>query len=141
MRTWAFFVGVLASGCGATSGVAVSHVPQGENAPAVSGDPLPLKRTDSEGFAEARAGFHVVRTDADWERIWPEGRAPARPAGIDPARSMLFVAAAEDPSAVSIRVVRMLETASAVHVYVRETKNGDRCPLARPRPAPRGPSV
>jgi hypothetical protein len=52
---------------------------------------------------------------------------PPFPPTLDPARSMLVVIVGDEKEVVEARIQRMVESANALHVWVRETKLGAGC--------------
>lgn len=134
MRTWPFALLFLASAtavagaCGSTPAITVLRGDALRAVEPVQGDPMKLKRVSQEAFAGANPGYHVLRTDEDWQRAFPAGHelpAGARPK--DPNRTMVVVVAPETKGIVRTKVTRILETAAFLHVYVKETKRGAGC--------------
>ena len=107
--------------------VTVVHVGVGERTEAVKGDAVKTRRGDQEPYVGLRGGFTVVRGTEDWQNAWPAGAAPAMPATLDTARSMLLVAVADDKDTVQLQIQKVIETGDRVHVFVRETKAGENC--------------
>lgn len=131
MRDWsvrAIPLFLLLAACGTTAPVTVVRSSAGEAAEAVSGDAVKFKRGTQETFAGARGGFYVIRGTDDWERAWPEGKAPPMPTSIDTSRQMLIVAVGERTDVTHVKVERVVETGSYLYAWVKETKLGDRCP-------------
>jgi hypothetical protein len=136
MRTWPFAVtATLVSlgavwACSSSPAVTVYHARDGAHPP-VEGDPVKLRRGPQAAFKGIEPGFHVVRSLEDWHKAWPPGRAPPMPRSVYESGSMVFVAVAEDDESVKLRVIRAVEDGRAVHVFVRETKNGEGCLLPK----------
>lgn len=134
MRTWPLAVLALAaalgtaSACGSTPKVAVFRGDALKTMEPVQGDPLKVKRGPQEPYAGARSGYAVVRSEDDWKATWPSDHEPPASARVaDPERQMLVVAAPDTKDLVKVKIERVLETANAVHVFVRESKRGLGC--------------
>jgi hypothetical protein len=117
----------LGGGCGVSPPVTVVHVPVGERTEAIKGDVVKTRRGDQDAFNGLRTGFTVVRSNEEWQNVWPAGAVPNMPATLDTARSMLLVAVADDKDTVELKILKVLETGDRVHVFVRETKVGENC--------------
>lgn len=116
------------SGCESAPAMTVMHARSGEKVQDVDGDPLKLRRPSQEAYAGLRAGYFVVRGPEDWQNAWPEGKAPPLPATLDVARQMLLLGVAGHKDVAKVEIKRAVETANAVHVWVKETGFGEGCP-------------
>jgi hypothetical protein len=134
MRTWPIALLLLsatasvAGACGSTPSITVFRGAELKTVEPVQGDTVKVKRRTSEPFAGAVPGYHVLRTEEDWQRVFPPGHeaaASARPA--DPNRTMMVVVAPETKDIDHVKVSRVVETGSFVHVFVKETKRGPGC--------------
>ncbi len=99
----------------------------GDKVDQIRGDNVKLKHGAQEAFAGARGGFHIVRSQEDWQRAWPNDKAPPLPPTLDTSSFMLFLAVAETKKVTKLKVQRALETAEMIYVFVRETKLGEGC--------------
>src|SRR5690348_12719104 len=99
-----------AEGCGVSPAITVIHLRPGEASENITGDPVKLKRGGQEAYVGLRGGFYVVRTAEDWHNAWPSGSEPAFPTGVDPTRTMLLLAMAEDKDTVQLHIDRVIET-------------------------------
>jgi hypothetical protein len=118
---------LLGSGCGVSPPVTVVHVGIGERTEAIRGDVVKTRRGDQEAFIGLRTGFAVVRSNEEWQSVWPAGAVPSMPATLDTARSMLLVAVADDKNTVELKIQKVIETGDHIHVFVRDTKVGENC--------------
>lgn len=130
----ALFLGHAAA-CSTTPAISVTHFSGGDKPPEVAGDAVKMKRGTLESYAGLRGGFYVVRSPEDWRVAWQSGDAPPVPATLDTVHSMLVLAAAEEKETTQIRVQRIVETGSLVHVWVKETKAGEGCEPKKERNA------
>jgi hypothetical protein len=103
--------------------------------PAIVGDPVKIKRTEMPPFDGATPGYHVVKSDEQLNGLWRTPTGHSLPPGFDTAQSMLLVGVGDAKDTVQTRIFKVLETGSAVHVYVRETKKGTFC-VQRPEHTP-----
>ncbi|HSO32280.1 MAG TPA: hypothetical protein VLT33_07190 [Labilithrix sp.] len=127
--------GAMAGGCGVSPAVTVVHLGPGQTSGPITGDPVKLKRGGQEGYAGMRGGFYVVRSAEDWHSAWSGGAEAAPfPATVDPSRSMLLLAVAESKESVALHIDKMVETASMVAVWVRDTRAGEGCTSRPDRP-------
>lgn len=133
MRTWPVALLLLAgalgtfAACGSTPAISVIRGDALRTMEPVQGDPLKIKRGAQEGYAGARGGYSVVRTEEDVKAVWSGHDLPASARPSDPDKRMLIVAVPEAKDVVKARIERVLETGSFVHVFVRETKRGLGC--------------
>jgi hypothetical protein len=118
---------LLSGGCAASAPVTVVHLGAGERPEGIKGDTVKTRRGDKEAFIGLRSGFTVVHNAEEWQNAWSSGTAPAMPAALDPARSMLLVAVADDKDTVELQIQKVIETGDRLHVFVRETKAGQNC--------------
>lgn len=118
---------MVGTGCSTTPAVTVIRGDGTENGQGIQGDPLKIRRTAQEGYAGLRGGFFVVRNHEDWQSVWPSGQEGAMPTTLDTSKAMLLMASSDSKDTVQMHINRVLETASTVHVWVRETKNGTGC--------------
>ncbi len=126
----------LLLGCGVSPAITVIHLGSGDKSEAITGDPVKFKRGGQEGYVGMRGGFYVVRSHEDWRSAWPGGSEAAPfPTNLDPSRSMLVLAIAENKDTATLRIDKMVETASVIAVWVRDTHTGEGC-TARPERAP-----
>lgn len=95
--------------------------------PAVVGDPVKMKRPELAPFDGATPGFHVIKSEEQLNGLWRVPGTQKLPQGFDPSATMLLVAVAGEEDVMQTRIHKVLETAAAVHVYVRETKRGALC--------------
>ena len=72
-------------------------------------------------------GFHVVKSEDQLNGLWRTPGDQKFPQGHDSSASMLLVAIAGEPDIMQTRIHKVLETGSALHVYVRETRRGAQC--------------
>jgi hypothetical protein len=124
----------FAGGCGVSPAVTVVHLGPGEKGEPVTGDAVKTKRGGQEAYAGLRGGFYVVRNPEDWRNAWPGGNEPPFPSGLDPARSMLLLAMAEDKDTVQLHIDKVLETGNMVAIWVRDTRVGEGCTNKPDRP-------
>lgn len=134
MRTWPVAVLVLAAAfgaagaCGTTPAISVFRGDALKAQEPVQGDALKIKRGPQEPYSGARQGYFVVRNEDDWKAVWPADKEPPASARVaDPQRSMLVVAVPEGKDVVQAKIQRVLETANALHVFVRESRRGLGC--------------
>lgn len=127
MRTSLLLLSLSIAACRPASPVTVVRISSGQTVEEAKGDPLKLRRGSQESFTGARAGFFVVRNHEDWANLHMTTQPPPFPPTLDPARSMLVVAIGDGNELVETRIQRMLESATAVHVFVKETKRGEGC--------------
>lgn len=116
-----------AAGCGASPAITVIHLGPGEKGDAIHGDPVKIRRGSQEAFVGLKGGFYAIRSIEDWRHAWPAGGEPPMPATLDTAHSMLLLGVAEEKETQDLRILKVLETGNAVHVWVRETKVGTKC--------------
>ena len=121
----AALLGVAA--CTTTPAVTVVRTTPGDKSEQLKGDPVKLKRGPQDAYAGARGGFYVVRGAEDWEAAWPTDKAPPMPAGLDTSSHMVFLAVSDTKNIARVKVQRVLETATFLYVWVRETKVGEGC--------------
>ncbi|MDB4941053.1 MAG: hypothetical protein JWP97_587 [Labilithrix sp.] len=126
---------VAAVACGVSPAITVVHLGPGEAPDPVKGDAVKFRRGAQESYADLRGGFYVVRGDEDWRNAWSVSNPPPFPSALDTARNMLVLAVAEKPQTVRIKIERIVENASTVVFYVRETALGAGC-VDKPDRAP-----
>ena len=124
----------LAGGCGVSPAVTVVHLGPGEKGEPVTGDAVKIRRAGQEAYAGLRGGFYVVRNADDWRGAWPGGGEPPFPANLDPTRSMLLLAVAENKDTVTLHIDKVVETATMVAVWARDTRMGEGCTAKPDRP-------
>lgn len=122
-------------GCTASPRITVVRLGPGAATDAVDGDPVTIRRGGQEAYVGLRGGFYVVRSVEDWRNVWPSGNEPALPSMLDPRRLMLLLAAAEQKDVVGLKIRKVVETGDKVHVFVQETKAGEKC-TAKPEHEP-----
>ncbi|MBN9166581.1 MAG: hypothetical protein J0I07_36945, partial [Myxococcales bacterium] len=126
---------VLLAACTTTPAVTVVRTSPGDKPEEIKGDHVKLKRGAQEPFAGARPGFYAVRSTEDWEHAWPVGTAPPMPPTLDTSKQMVFLAVAETQAITHVKVERVLETATFLYAWVRETKVGEYCTNKSPERA------
>lgn len=130
-----FCLAFLLLGCGVSPAITVIHLGAGQKSEAITGDPVKFKRGGQEGYVGMRGGFHVVRGQEDWRAAWAGGgEAAPFPTNLDPSRSMLVLGIAESKETSDIHIDKMVETASMVAVWVRDTHTGKGCTSKLERP-------
>lgn len=117
----------FAASCTPAAPVTVVKVASGERVEGAKGDPLKFRRGSQESFTGARDGYFVVRTHEDWANLHMTTEPPPFPATLDPARSMLIVVVGDEKAVSETRIHKVIDGASAVHVFVKETKRGEGC--------------
>jgi hypothetical protein len=118
---------LLVPACQTTPAVSVVRVASGDKVEEIKGDGVKLKRGPQEAYTNARSGYFVVRSLEDWQRAWPNEKAPPLPPSLDTNSFMLVLAVAETQKVTHVKVQRAIETAEMIYVWVRETRLGDRC--------------
>jgi len=113
--------------CATTPAITVVRISAGDKIENVKGDNVKLKRGPQETYSGARGGFFVVRSMEDWQRAWPNEKAPPMPPTLDTASHMLFLAVSESQEVTNVKVTKSLETAELLYVWVSETKVGQNC--------------
>lgn len=126
---------VLLAACTTTPPVTVMRTSPGDKHEEIKGDHVKLKRGAQEPFAGSRPGFYAVRSTEDWEHAWPEGKAPPMPPTLDTSKQMLFLAVSDTQAVTQVKVQRVLETATFLYAWVRETKVGEHCTNKSPERA------
>jgi len=130
-----FCLAFLLLGCGVSPAITVIHLGAGQKSEPITGDPVKFKRGGQEGYVGMRGGFHVVRGQEDWRAAWAGGAEAAPfPTNLDPSRSMLVLGIAETKETSAIHIDKMVETASMVAVWVRDTHTGEGCTSKLERP-------
>lgn len=113
--------------CGTTPAITVIRPEESSKYANIRGDVVKLKRGTQETFSGANGGFYVVRSGEDWEAAWPRDRTPPMPPTLDTGAQMLLLAVSASKDVTNMKIVRALENAEAVYVFVRETKLGHGC--------------
>lgn len=122
--------------CGVSPAITVIHLGAGEKSETITGDPVKFKRGGQEGYVGMRGGFYVIRSAEDWRGAWPGGAEAAPfPTTLDPSRAMLVLGIAENQDTSALHIDKIVETASLVAVWVRDTHTGQGC-TAKPERAP-----
>src|SRR5437879_4493245 len=122
--------------CGATAPITVVHLPPGQRAEELRGDPVKIRRGAQEPFATLRGGYFVVRTTEEWHTLWAEtNKDPPLPPTLDTSRSMLVLAIGESKDVIGMRVQKIVDTGEVLYVTIKETKPGDGCTARIDRPA------
>lgn len=122
-----FTAAAAVGGCQPSPAITVVHLGPGEKTDAVQGDVVKTRRGGQEAFVGLRGGYYVVRNVEDWRNAWPSGNEPPLPSTLDPARSMLLLAVAEDKETTALKITKVLETGDRIHVWVKETRAGENC--------------
>jgi hypothetical protein len=120
--------------CTPGSPVTVVKIATGEQIEGAKGDTVKFRRGPQESFSGARDGYFVVRTHEDWANLHMTTQPPPFPPTLDPARSMLVVVVGDEKEVAETRIQRMVESANALHVWVRATKRGEGCVAKSERP-------
>ncbi len=123
----ALYAASAAAGCGASPAITVVHLGPGEKGDNISGDIVKTRHGSQEAYVGLKGGFYAVRSVEDWRSAWPAGTEPPMPATLDTSRSMLLLAVAEEKNTQDLKILKVLETGSAVHVWVRDMKVGTNC--------------
>ena len=82
----------------------------------------------SESYAGATAGYRLVKNLEDWTALWT-GTAPAPPQ-IDWNGKMVIAAVSDWQGITAVRISEVIETGTALHIYVSERLPGSGCPVA-----------
>lgn len=114
-------------GCGSTPPFLVFRGEPGEKLAPVVGDPVRMQKPGYEGFNGAKAGYHFVRSADEWKALFPGGEIPPLPTDMNFVRKMVIFAVADGKKITNVKVTRVLDTASTVHLFVRETLEGQNC--------------
>lgn len=126
---------VVLAACTTTPAITVVRTSPGDKLEEIKGDHVKLKRGPQEAFAGARGGFYVVRGVEDWERAWPADKSPPMPTTLDTSSHMLVLAVSETQDVTRVKVQRVLETATYLYAWVRETRVGEGCTNKSPERA------
>jgi len=117
----------LLSACGSTPPFLVFRGAPGEKLASVDGDPVRTRSPSFENFPGAKAGYHFVRSAEQWKEIFPGGEVPPLPTDLDFKRKMLIFAVGDGKKIQAVKITKVLDTASTVHLFVRETLEGENC--------------
>ena len=92
------------------------------------GAPVHAGRAFAQHPGARRRGFHVVRTRAEWQALWP---APLAAPKLDFSREMVLVAfAGERPGAgYALELERLTRAGATLHVDIAEHLPAPGCPL------------
>lgn len=113
--------------CGSTPAFLVFRSEVGEKLPPVEGDNVRLQHPSQESYGSAKPGYHVVHSPEDWKALFPSGDVPGVPAEVNFTRKMVVLAVGDGKKITGVKVTRVLDTASTMHLFVRETVEGQNC--------------
>jgi hypothetical protein len=125
---------IVVGGCEVSPAITVVHLGPGELGSPVSGDAVKFKRDGQEAYAGLRGGYYVVRNAEDWHNAWSGGNKPPFPSGLDPTRSMLLLAMAENKDTVQLHIDKIVETGNMVAIWAHDTRAGEGCTDKPDRP-------
>ena len=136
MRDWSvrlLFILFLASvgsvpACGTTPAITVVKLSGSDKGEDVKGDPIKLKKPEQEIFEGGKPGYRVIRNRDDWSSAWPTGNVPDVPEALkDQKRTMGIFATSESKSTLALKIVKAVETAEMIYIWVAEQKLGEAC--------------
>lgn len=127
MRRTSCLIVLVLCGCTPSPAITVVRLGPGEKGDAVRGDAVKIRRGGQEAYAGLRGGFYVVRSPDDWHNAWPGGNEPPFPSSLDPTRSMLLLAVAENKNTVQLHIDRVVETGEMLAVWAHDTRAGEGC--------------
>ncbi len=113
--------------CGSTPPFLVFRGEPGEKLAPVVGDPVRIQQPGYEVFNGAKSGYHFVHSADEWKALFPGGEIPPLPTDLNFTRKMMIIAVADGKKVTHVKVTKVLDTASAVHLFVRETMEGQNC--------------
>lgn len=130
MRSFLAVIGCLLGACAPTPPVTVVHVSKSQPLPPEdkSGEGLKMRRAGADAYASIHGGAYVVRSRADWEKMWSgKDDIPSIPENIDLQREMMFVVATDDAIVSKLEIGRVVENGSNVTVFVKQVMLGEGC--------------
>ncbi len=118
---------VALAACGSTPPFLVFRSEPGEKTAPIVGDPVRIQQPGYEMFGGAKAGYHFVHSAEQWKTLFPGGEIPPLPTDLNFTRKMLIMAVGDGKKVTHVKVTKVLDTASTVHLFVRETLEGQNC--------------
>ncbi|MFO0638832.1 MAG: hypothetical protein U0183_06420 [Polyangiaceae bacterium] len=115
------------SACGSTPPFLVFRSAPGEKLASVDGDPVRTRSPGYEVFPGAKAGYHFIHSPEQWKELFPGGEVPPLPTDLDFKRKMMILAVGDGKKVQGVKITKVLDTASTVHLFVRETLEGENC--------------
>jgi hypothetical protein len=128
-RALSVFSLTLLLGCISEPSIFVHRMRLGKAATRVDGDVLKTQRPDDENYNAPQPGYFALKSQEDWGKFWDGTGSNPRPPQIDFGRKMLLVAVTESATAQALRINQVIETGTAMHAYVLETRPGEGCPM------------
>ncbi len=113
--------------CGSTPPFLVFRGEPGEKLAPVVGDPVRIQQPGYEVFHGAKAGYHFVHSPEEWKALFPGGEIPPLPPDMNFVRKMVILAVGDGKKVTHVKVTKVLDTASTVHLFVREVLEGQNC--------------
>jgi len=113
--------------CGSTPPFLVFRGEPGEKVTPIVGDPVRIQQPGYEVYNGAKAGYHFVHSADEWKALFPGGEVPPLPPEMNFTRKMMIMAVGDGKKITHVKVTKVLDTASTVHLYVRETLEGENC--------------
>lgn len=120
-------LGAGALGCASPPPYYVVRGMPGERLPMVSGDPMRLQHPSQERYGQAKSGYHVVHSLDEWKRLFPSGEVAPAPTEVNFSKKMIILAVGDGRKTTDVKVTKVLDTASTLHIFVRESLEGEGC--------------
>ncbi len=114
-------------GCGSSPPFQIFRGQPDERIEPIKGDMLRLSHPSQEAFGGAKPGYHIVHSADEWKVLFPSGEVPGIPTEVNFNQKMIILAVGEGRKTTGVRVMRVLDTANALHIYARETIEGLNC--------------
>ncbi|HWL86815.1 MAG TPA: hypothetical protein VNO21_13485, partial [Polyangiaceae bacterium] len=92
-----------------------------------------ITRPDQAGHP--KSDYALLRSEEDWDLFFADHAKPVRARSIDFSKVLVLASYVEDASATRLETTQVIDTGSALHVYMREVFPGDACPAHTGPPA------
>jgi len=127
---------VLALSCAPAPALFVHTARVGQTSQPELGQPVSFQSiTRPEQAGHPKADFVMLRSDEEWDLFFADHPQHPRSRSIDFKHVSVLAAYVDDAGATRLETSQVLDTGSAIHVYMREGFPGDGCsPYTGPQP-------